>query len=171
MRKFLFAAVLTVLAFAGNTLKAQHLIGGNIGFGPSLVEGYSDTLITTAEYNVHLWERLGLGGKLGYVFGFQPGTMGPTGRFHEDLNSLIVSFHAEYQQPLGNVMPYIGCDVGGSFFEREGLFLMPTAGARAFIKDRLVMDINVRNPLFFKGLENGAITLNIGFHFFIGSQE
>lgn len=171
MRKFLLASLFTAISAMGTSTSAQHLLGGNVGFGPALVEGYSGYLVTTVEYNVHFWQRLGIGAKVGHVFGFEPGKMGPVGRFHEDLNSLTVSFHAEYQQPLGNIMPYVGCDVGGSFFEREGLFLMPTIGTRAFLKDHFVMDFSVRNPLFFRGLENGAITFNVGFHYFLGDRD
>ena len=162
-RYILFFAILFASVFS-NVVYAQHAVGLNFGVGPALQRGGTTYLATSVEYTYHFWEKLGVGGRVAHIYNQELRDFG-SGNILEPLQSLLVSAHVEYQHPMGNLLPYIGTDIGGSIFQREGFFLQPQIGTRAMITDNWLIDFGVKAPMFFAGPQDYGILLSFGVNY------
>jgi len=167
LRKILGAAALIWAGFFVSPTNAQHMVGLNFGVGPSYLDGQSPYLITSADYKYHFWDMLGVGLSVGHAYNSILPGVNP-GFARESFNSLLIAANVEFQYKTGTVYPFVGLDFGGSLVEREGFFLQPILGARAWLNDRWTFEFSARNPLWFKGIGSGGVTFNVGVYFTIG---
>lgn len=161
MKRYILFLVFFFAILFSNESNAQHAVGLNFAVGPSLQRGGTTYLATTGEYNYHFWNKLGVGGRIAHVYNQELRNFG-SGNVSEPLQSLLISAYVEYQHPLGNLLPYVGTDIGGSIFQREGFYLQPQIGTRAMLTDHWLLDLSVKAPMFFGGPQNYGILFSFG---------
>jgi hypothetical protein len=168
LRKILATAAILCAGYFSSSMNAQHMVGLNFGVGPSYLESQSPYLVTSADYKYHFWDMLGVGLSVGHAYNsIIPGVT--PGFTRQEFNSLLIAANVEFQYKTGTIYPFVGLDFGGSIVEREGFFLQPILGARAWLTDRWTFEFSARNPLWFKGIGSGGVTFNVGAYFTIGN--